>query len=119
MAFNREFIVDQVKTHDSIHGFENAIALIKARWKITHSDYPNGFAYHVFQKYFHHDTYTLETFVPIEDVTDAMMEQWVSEGISPEAMNEIYNAAFPVIQATDAEVGLTTHFHNPAFLGPV
>jgi hypothetical protein len=117
MAFNKQFIVDQVKTHDNIYGFENAIALIKARWKITHSDYPNGFAYHAFHKYFHHDTYNLETFTPIQDVTDAMMEEWVSGAISPEAMNEIYNAAFPYIQATDAEHGLTTYYQNPEVTG--
>lgn len=119
MAFSREFIVDQVKVHDSIHGFENAIALIKARWKITHSDYPNGYAYHAFHKYLHHDTYTLETFVPIDQVTNEMMEQWVSADITPEVLNSIYTAALPFIQMKDAEAGLTTYYESAdAIVGP-
>ena len=119
MAFATEFIVDVVKTHDNIHGFENAIAVIKARWRITHTDYPNGEAFHGFHKYFHHDTYELETFTPIQDVTNEMMEQWVTSAITPETREAIFHRAFTQIQVTDAEHGLTTHYQNPDYLGPV
>jgi hypothetical protein len=118
MPFNTEFIVDLVKTHDEIYGFENAIALIQARWKITHTEYPNGYVYHAFRKYFHHDTYTLETFTPVDQVTNEMMEQWLTADLSPDVKNDIFHRAFPIIQQVDAEHGLTTHYQNPDLTTP-
>jgi len=119
MAFNREFIVDQVLTHDQIDDMQNVIAVIKARWKITHSDYPNGFAYHAFNKYYYEGDFDLDNFIPIEDVTDAILEQWVTSSMVPDTVNEIYVAAMPLIRAKDAEHGLTIHFQNPEALPPV
>lgn len=113
MAFNREFIVDQILVHEQLDDMQNAIASIKARWKITHSDYPNGVAYHVFHKIYLEGEFDLDNFIPIEDVTNAVMEQWLTANISPEAINEIYNAAFPQIKTTDATFGLTTYYENP------
>jgi hypothetical protein len=113
MAYNTEFIVDQVKVMDEIHQFQNAVTLVKARWRITNTDYPNGEAFHVFHKYFYHDTLEAETFVPIEDVTDAMLEQWVTGGITVEAREAIYARAMVQIQVSHAEHGLTTYYQNP------
>ena len=110
MSFTKEFVVNEVRVHSEIHGFTNAIALIIAHWRITHSDYPNGVAYHFFRKYFHHDLYTLETFTPVEDVTDAMMEQWLTADMTPESIIEIENRAMDVIKQKDAEAGLQVYY---------
>jgi hypothetical protein len=113
MGFSTEFIVDQVLKHDEIHGFEDAIAVIKARIKILHSGYPNGYAYHAFHKVFPTSVYTLETFTPIDAVTDAMMEQWCMADINTDVLNNIFNAALPFIKMKHNEHGLTVHYQNP------
>jgi len=112
MAYNLEFIVDQVKVHPEIHKFVNGIALIRARWKITNTDYPDGFAYHLFQKSFSHDSYTLDTFVAAEDVTDAMMEEWVTGDMHADTKQRIKMASLQQIMFSHEEAQLTTYFEN-------
>jgi len=113
MAFSTEFIVDQVKVHPDLHGFQNAIALIRARWKITNSDHPDGFAYHMFEKAFNEDVYTLETFVAVDDVTDAMMESWLTSALTADTVLRIKMNALPRIEFTHEEARLTVHYVNP------
>ena len=112
MAYNLEFIVDQVKVHPEIHQFVNGIALIRARWKITNTDYPDGFAYHLLQKSFSHDSYTLETFVPAEDVTDAMMEEWLTGDMHANTKQNIKMASLQQIMFSHEEAQLTTYYEN-------
>jgi hypothetical protein len=49
MSYTREFIKDRLLTHDSHAIWSDVIAIVYARWKITNSEYPDGFAYHYFQ----------------------------------------------------------------------
>jgi|TARA_B110000977_G_scaffold1268_1_gene1812 hypothetical protein len=113
MTFRTEFVVDQVLTHAEIHGFENAVALVRAHWKITHDSYPNGAAYHGFAKAFSSDVYELDTFTPVEDVTTAMFEQWVTSGLTPETRETIVDRSYTQIVASHEEFGLTTYYQNP------
>lgn len=113
MAFNLEFIKDTVLTHDEIHGFENAIAYVAARWKITHSDWPNGFVYHGFSKRLPIEELTLETYIPIEDVTDAQLEAWVISDVDADTRLNIQMRALPFIQQKHELFGLTRYYQNP------
>ena len=113
MARQLEFIKDEVLVQD-IHGFTGAIAVVKGRWKVKCTDYPNGFSYHRFYKVFDDDTLTLETFVALDDVTDEMLETWVVGDVSEDTKQKIYQAALPVIRQTHFEAGLTRHYRNPS-----
>jgi hypothetical protein len=112
MAFNTQFVVDQVKVYPEIHKFTNGISLIRAHWIITNTDHPDGAAHHVFEKSFSHDSFTLETFVPVEDVTDAMMEEWVTSSIAADTIQKIKMAALERIRFTHEEAQMTTYFEN-------
>ena len=112
MAFNTQFIVDKVSVYPEIHGFTNGIGQIRARWRITNTDHPDGFSDHLFEKNFHHDTFELDTFVQIADVTDAMMEEWVTAGMADETKQRVKMANLERIRLSHEEAQLTTYFEN-------
>lgn len=112
MAFNRQFIVDQVKVYPEIHKFVNGIGLIRARWRITHTDHPDGYADHLFEKAFHHDSFELDTFVAIDDVTDAMMEEWLTADMLEATKQRIMMANLERIRRSHEEAQLSTYFEN-------
>jgi hypothetical protein len=110
MAFQREFIKYEVLTRDEIDGFSNAIVSISAAFKITNTEFPNGFAYHSMEKLFPDSSYELETFIPIEDVTDAMMEEWLVADYSADVLANINMHALATIKKTHEKHGLTTYY---------
>ena len=112
MSYSREFIKDKVLKYDEYYGWENAIAFIYARWKITNSQYPDGFAYHYFQKELNVDAITKETFISIDDVTDEQLEAWCISGISNNTIEEIQMHNLPVIQQSHKLAQMTTHYEN-------
>ena len=112
MAYNREFIKYEVLTHAEIHGFTNAIAYIRAALKITNTDFPNGVAYHAMEKLFPDSSYERETFIPIEDVTDAMMEEWLLADYPAEVLANIDLHALANIKKTHEKHGLTTYYRK-------
>lgn len=118
MAFNKEFIIDSVKTIDNYFGWPNAVAFVQARWKITHTDYPEGAAYHVFVQELDVESITESTFVLIDDVTDQLIEQWVTSKLDPETVIRIEMNALEVIKASHYHSALTTHYQNPDMLHP-
>ena len=113
MGFSKEFIVDTIKSHDEKHGYSDVIAIIAARWKIMHSDYPNGFAYHGFIIDLDLRGVTEENFVAAENVTNEMLEQWCLLNITPNQVSEIEMAALPVIERSHKMNSLTTYYQNP------
>jgi hypothetical protein len=66
----------------------------------------------LFEKNFHHDTFELDTFVQIEDVTDAMMEEWVTAGMAEETKQRIKMANLERIRLSHEEAQLSTYFEN-------
>ena len=50
MSYSREFIKDKVLKYDEYYGWENAIAVIYARWKITNSSTPMASRITTFRK---------------------------------------------------------------------
>lgn len=118
MAFSKQFVVDVVKTHDDYYGWQNAVAIVQARWIITHSDFPLGEAVHVFTQELDCQAITEESYIPIENVTDADYERWVTAAMSPELITNIENHSLAYIKKTHRMASLTTHYQNPDMAGP-
>ena len=112
MSYTREFIKDKILTHDEYYGWQNAIAMVFARWKITNSQYPNGFAYHYFQKELDVNAITTDTFIPVDQVTDAQLEAWCLSGISNNTIAEIETHNLAEIQHRHKMAQLTTYYEN-------
>lgn len=119
MAFNKQFVVDVVKVHDNYFGWENAVALVQARWIITHSEYPLGQATHVFTQELDCESITEESFIAIDDVTDADYERWVTASLNPQTVASIEDHSLNYIKKTHRIASLTTHYTNPDMTGPV
>ena len=113
MSYTREFIKDKILTHDEYYGWQNTIAVIYARWKITNSQYPDGFAYHYFHKELDVDAITQDTFIAIDDVTDEQLEAWCVAGLSNNTIVEIETHNLAEIQARHKMAQLTEHYTNP------
>ena len=113
MSYTREFIKDKILTHDSYAIFSNVIAVIYARWKITNSEYPNGFAYHYFHKELNVSAVTGQTFILIENVTDEQLEAWCISGLSNNTIVEIETHNLAEIQARHKMAQLTEYYTNP------
>lgn len=113
MAFAKQFVVDLVKTHDNYYGWPNAVGFVRAHWNITHSDYPSGEAKHYFVAELDVDAITADSFVAIDDVTDAILEQWVTGGMTSEDVLGIENNAISLIRSSHFIESLTTHYTNP------
>lgn len=113
MGFSKEFIVDTLKSHDEKHGYSDVIAIVMARWKISHSDYPNGYAYHGFVIDLDLRGITEENFIAADEVTDAMIEQWCVERLTPNKIQEIEVNALPAIERMHKMNSLTTYYQNP------
>lgn len=113
MSYSREFIKDRVLTHDNYYGWENAIAVIFARWKITNSQYPDGFSYHNFVKELDVNAITRDTWVPINEVTDAQLETWCTQGLTANTIAEIETHHLTQIQQQHNMAQLTEHYVNP------
>lgn len=113
MGFSKEFIIDTLKTHDEKHGFPDVISIVMARWKITHSDYPNGYAYHGFAIELDLRGITEENFTMAEDVTNEMVEQWCAERLTPNQISEIEMNCLPGIERMHKLNSLTTYYQNP------
>ena len=115
MAFTHEFVVDRVLVHDNYFGFQNAVKLIQAHWVIRHTEYPDGRAHHYFEIKFDLDDPGLdpETYVPISDVSDAVIEQWLTGDLTYTQINDINANAFPMIQRVHEIESLETWYENP------
>jgi len=118
MAFNKQFVVDVVKTHEDYFGWANAVALVQARWIITHSEYPLGEAVHTFVQEIDCEGITEESFISIDDVTDADYERWVTASLSPQVIASIEDHSLRHIKKTHRIASLTTHYTNPDMMGP-
>lgn len=113
MSYAREFIKDKVLTHDSYYGWDNAVAVVHARWKITNSQYPQGFAYHHFMQELDVDHIERDTFIAIADVTDAILETWCTRHLGNNNIVEIETNSLAEIQRCHRMAQLTTHYKNP------
>ena len=113
MSYTRKFIKDRLLTHDEYYGWQNAIAVIYARWKITNSQYPDGFAYHYFQKELNVDAITQDTFIAIDDVTDEQLEAWCVAGLSDNTIVEIETHNLAESQARHKMAQLTEYYTKP------
>ena len=112
MGYSTEFIKDKVLTHDDYFQFENAVAVVHARWRVTNSQYPNGFAYHYFHVTLNLDGLEPGTFIAVEDVTDTQLEAWCTAGITDNTVVEIHTGLLSQIQYTHGIAGLTTYYQN-------
>ena len=113
MSYTREFIKDRLLTHDSHAIWSDVIAVVYARWKITNSQYPDGFAYHYFQKELDVNAITQDTFIAIDDVTNEQLETWCVAGLSNNTIVEIETHNLAEIQHRHKMAQLTEHYTNP------
>ena len=113
MSYTREFIKDRLLTHDSHAIWSDVIAIVYARWKITNSEYPDGFAYHYFQTELNVSAATGQTFIPIENVTDEQLEAWCIFGLSNNTIVEIETHNLAEIQYRHKLAQLTEYYTNP------
>jgi|TARA_B110000908_G_C10115593_1_gene385111 hypothetical protein len=110
MAYAREFIKDTVLTHDEYYGFANAIAVIRGRWRITNTQYPNGFAYYPISAKLDLNSMAPDTYTAIADVTDAQLEAWCAAGMTANTITEIETSVLPIIKDKHELAALTTHY---------
>ena len=113
MTINKEFIVDVVKKYDNYFGFENVISYIRARWKLTDPEYPNGSTYHVFNCKLDLGNLTPETFKPIDQVTNTEMEQWCEQTLSTAQKLDILNRAGEPIKYSHEINSMSVYYINP------
>lgn len=113
MAFTKEFVVDLVKTHDNYYGWPNLVQFVQAHWKITHSSYPDGEAVHYFVKELNVDEVTEETYLAIDEVTDSVLEQWVTADLTADEVTAVENHSISIIRSSHFRSSLTTHYQNP------
>jgi hypothetical protein len=118
MAFSREFIVDAVYKQEEYFGWENTVLMVEARWKITHSDFPGAAVFHRFvvdldTTFLSHDTY-----VPIDQVTDAILEEWVTAPLTQDQISAIEGNALPALRRIHYKNSLTVHYQNPDLVTP-
>ena len=112
MSYSKEFIKDKIFVHTEYYGWENAVAVVCARWKITNSQYPDGFAYHYFEKELDVNSITRETFVNIDDLTDADFEAFCAEGLTINSVCEIEMDALAEIRRSHWMATLNTYYEN-------
>jgi len=113
VTIKTEFIVDLIKKYDNYAGFENVIAYIEARWKITDSMYPNGAAYHVFRCKLDLTNLQPDTYKPISEITNEEMEAWCTKTISQnEKINILNNAIGTIIESHEIN-SMTVYYVNP------
>jgi hypothetical protein len=113
VGFSKEFIVDTIKSHDEKHGYSDVIAIVAARWKITHSDFPNGFVYHGFVIDLDLRSITEDNFTPADQVTNEQLEQWCVANMTPDRILQIENNAIIGIERSHKMNSLTTYYQNP------
>jgi len=113
MAVKTEFIVDLIKKYDNYAGFENVIAYIEARWKITDALYPNGAAYHVFKCKLNLSSLHSDTFKPVTEVTNEEMEAWCSKTVTPNQRIDILNSSIEPIIYSHQINSMTDYYVNP------
>jgi hypothetical protein len=119
MAYTKEFIVDRVYTQPEYYGWVDTVLLVEARWKITHNDYPNASSYHLFRTELDTTDLSHDTYVPLADVTDAMLEQWVTSQLTPDQVRAIEGAALPALRYMHYKSTLNEHYSNPDFPAPI
>jgi hypothetical protein len=113
VTIKTEFIVDLIKKYDNYAGFENVIAYIEARWKITDSAYPNGAAYHVFRCKLDLTNLNSDTYKPIGEITNEEMEAWCTKTIPQnEKINILNNAIGTIIESHEIN-SMTVYYVNP------
>lgn len=116
MAIQKEFIVDIIKKYDNYAGFENVIAFIQARWKLTDPLYPAGVTYHLFTCKLNLNGLNPDTFKPIDQVTNEEMEQWCVNTITTTQQLEILNQAINTVKYSHELNSMTTYYTNPNML---
>ena len=114
MSVNAKFIVDKVDVYEEYYGWSNVVSRVNARWELTHPDYPDAKVYHIFFFTLDPTAIQQESFVPIEQATDEVLEQWCLATVSAETMQEIKVAAIPALRYQQQGKGLTTYYSNPA-----
>jgi hypothetical protein len=112
MAYAREFIKDAVFTHDDYYGFPDAIAVIQGRWKITNTQYPDGFAYYPLRVKLDLTVMTPATYTAVTDVTDAQLEAWCTATMTGTQIAEIEMSVLHLIQDKHERAALTTYYQN-------
>jgi hypothetical protein len=112
MAYAREFIKDTVFVHDEYYGYVNAIAVIRGRWKITNTQYPNGFAYYPVSVKLDLTVMTPDTYTEIADVTDAQLAAWCAAGTTANTMTELETSVLSIIKDKHELASLTTYYQN-------
>jgi hypothetical protein len=113
MSYSTEFIKDKIYTHANWQDFApNAIAVICGRWKITNDEYPNGFAYHYFEKEVDCSLITPSNFVAIADFTNDMLEACCTAGDTPNTLLEIQVDGLNEIRRSHWMATLDLHYEN-------
>jgi hypothetical protein len=113
MSYSKEFIKDKILIHELYHQWENVINVIYARWKITNSEYPSGFSYYYFEKELDINVMERDTYIAIDDVTDAQLEAWCVADLTPNTISVIQSDGLAEIRKSHWLSTLTTHYENP------